>query len=140
MVRKAVLSDVEQIHKLIKNASKKGNVLPRSVLSICENIRDFFVFEVKGRVIGTCALHVVWKELAEIRSLVVLPRYRRRGIGGELVKEAIKEAKSIGIKKIFVLTNNERFFKKFNFKRVKRDSLPHKIWICLLYTSPSPRD
>jgi len=128
MVEKANIKDTKDIHKLIGFAAKKGGVLPRALSDIYENIRDFFVFRKNKKVIGCCALHIVWEDLAEIRSLVVRSRYRGKGVARELINKATEEAKMLGIKKIFVLTNQDKFFKKLGFKKVRRDVLPHKIW------------
>ncbi|WP_457600622.1 GNAT family N-acetyltransferase, partial [Hydrogenivirga sp.] len=71
MVRKARLRDAQSIHSLIKDYASKGVLLPRSLNSIYEHIRDFWVYEEEGEVIGCCALQIVWEDLAEIRSFAV---------------------------------------------------------------------
>jgi amino-acid N-acetyltransferase len=128
VIRKAKASDVGKIQKLINAYAREGALLPRSLNELYENIRDFFVWKEGGRILGCCALHVAWEDLAEIKSLAVSGRARRRGIGSELLRSALSEAKDLGMKKVFALTNQEKFFKKNSFKKVKKEKLPHKIW------------
>lgn len=129
MLRKAKVTDAKKIHAIINFWAKKGLCLERSLNYIYEHIRDFWVYEDKKKIVGACALHIVgWYNLAEIKSLVVEKGYQRRGIGSKLVGACLEEAKSLGIKHIFTLTFVEKFFKRMGFKRIDKDSLPHKIW------------
>ncbi len=127
-IRKAKISDLKHIHKLINEFAKKEQMLPRSLNELYETVRDFFVCEYNGNIYGVCALHIMWEDLAEIRSLAVDSRYQGRGIGKKLVNRCLKEAKELGIKKIFALTYHTEFFKKMGFKDIDKASLPQKIW------------
>ncbi|MBP1732102.1 MAG: GCN5-related N-acetyltransferase, partial [Deltaproteobacteria bacterium] len=71
MLRKARISDIQAVHRLINECAAKGEMLPRSLAELYDNMRDYFVYEEKGKVLGTCALHICWEDLAEIRSLCV---------------------------------------------------------------------
>lgn len=128
MIRKAKIEDIPVVQALINNEAKKGYILPRSLTYLYENLRDFWVAEIEGEVQGCIALHIVWKDLAEIKSLVVKEEIRGQGIGKQLVEEAIKEAREYGIKKIFVLTYIPEYFLKFGFIPIDKSQLPHKIW------------
>lgn len=103
-------------------------MIPRSLNELYETLRDFFVCEDSGGVRGVCALHIMWEDLAEIRSLAVEKKYQRRGIGKNLVKQCLKEANELGLKKIFALTYHPEFFRKLGFLDVDKASLPQKIW------------
>ena len=127
-IRKARLKDASYIHELINEYAKTGVLLPRSLSSIYENIRDFFVAVEDDKVVGVCALHIVWEDLAEIKSLAVVRDYTKRGIGKALVESCLKEAKDYGIKTVFVLTYQVEFFKKLGFNLIQKETLPHKIW------------
>lgn len=127
-IRKALISDIKFIHKLINEYAKKGQMLPRSLNELYENIRDFFISEENGEICGVCALHVLWEDLAEIRSLIVKKEFQNRGIGKSLVKECLSEAYHFGVKKVFVLTYIPAFFKKIGFKEIDKSKLPQKIW------------
>ena len=129
-IRKAKITDVREIQKLIERSAKKGEMLPRSLSELFDNLRDYVVFlEENGeRIIGTCAMHICWEDLAEIRSLVVQEEYHRRGIGSKLIEACLSEAISLGIYRIFALTYQPGFFQKHGFKVVDKSALPHKIW------------
>ncbi len=128
-IAKAALSDVAEIHQLIMAAAEKQQMLARSLQSIYENLRAFVVCRNRaGDVIGCCALQIVWNDMAEIRSLVVLPRYKGKGIGAALVESCMNEARVLGIPKVFTLTYVPEFFKKQGFKAIDKNKLPHKIW------------
>jgi amino-acid N-acetyltransferase len=123
------MSDVSTIRDLILHYSRTGDLLPKPLMEIYEDLRDFFVY-VNGddKVLGCCALHLFWDDLAEIRSLAVGENDERKGIGSALVGACLEDARSIGIKKVFTLTNKPGFFEKLGFERIDRSQLPHKIW------------
>ncbi|HDI46080.1 MAG TPA: N-acetyltransferase [Candidatus Omnitrophica bacterium] len=128
MIRKAKISDVLNIQNLINTNAEKGYLLPRSRSYLYENIRDFWVVEENNQIEGCIALHIVWEDLAEIKSLVVRQEKRGQGLGKKLVERAIQEAREYKIKKIFVLTYIPEYFLKFGFIPIDKSQLPHKIW------------
>lgn len=128
MIKKARISDIKTIHKLVNYYAKRNEMLPRSINELYENIRDFFIAEMNGKFAGCCALHIAWDDLAEIKSLAVPTEYLGKGVGKKLVTECLKEAKKLGIKRVFALTYKEKFFEKFGFARIRKEELPHKIW------------
>src|SRR5262249_62018238 len=81
-IRKARTKDAIQIHALINKYAKEEQMLPRTLLSIYENIRDFQVAAEGDRVLGCSALHFTWGDMAEVRSLAVDENAGRKGIGG----------------------------------------------------------
>jgi amino-acid N-acetyltransferase len=127
-IRKAKISDLRQAQRLINDFAKQGQMIPRSLNELYETLRDFVICEADGRLCGVCALHIMWEDLAEIRSLAVEKGFQRHGIGKNLVKHCIKEAKALGIKKIFALTYQPEFFKKLGFYDTDKAALPQKIW------------
>ncbi len=128
MLRKARIEDVKQIHSIINVSAAKGEMLARSLGELYDNVRDYFVHEESGRVLGTCALHVCWEDLSEIRSLCVVEEARKRGIGRGLVEACFGEARWFGTRKLFVLTYQVEFFKEMGFEIADKRDLPHKIW------------
>ena len=128
MIRKAKLKDVKEIQQLIRTYSSKGDILPRSLGDIYDNLRDFFVCIQGHEIQGMCALHVSWDDLAEVRSLVVHEEARNRGIGVKLVKACLKEARELGVNCVFALTYKPEFFERLGFKKIDKALLPHKIW------------
>ena len=127
-VEKAKISEVEQIHKLINYFADKGEMLPRSLSEIYENIRDYFVVRQNGQVGGCAALHVMWSDLAELKSVVVVENSQRQRIGDQLVNACLKEAKELGVSTVFCLTYKPVFFEKFGFSQVDKMELPRKVW------------
>ncbi|MCL4536423.1 MAG: N-acetyltransferase [Nitrospirae bacterium] len=127
-IRKAKITDIKQIHKFVNEFAKKEEMLPRALNELYEGIRDFFVYEEDGIIKGVCALRILWEDLAEIRSLAVRKEYQRLGIGKSLIKRCLKDAKDLGIKKVFALTYQPEFFKKLGFIEIDKAKLPHKIW------------
>ena len=128
MLRKAGIEDIKQIQRLINGFAEDDLMLPRSLNELYENLRDFFIYEEKNKIVGCCALHVCWDDLVEIKSLAVDKRERNQGLGRDLVEACIQEARALGAKKIFVLTYAPDFFKKLGFKKIAHSKLPHKIW------------
>ena len=128
MIRKAQISDVKEIQKLLITFASRGDMLSRSLSEIYESLRDFYVFEEGGIILGTAALHVVWDDLAEVRSVAVVEDAGRKGLGSLLVQACIAEAREIGLKRLFCLTYKPDFFGKHGFHLVDKSELPHKVW------------
>lgn len=128
MIRKAKIKDIARIQILINTFAKQDIMLPRSLNELYDNMRDFWVYTENNKIIGCCALHICWHDLAEIKSLAVEKKKQRKDIGTQLVNACTQEAKQFGAKKIFVLTYAPDFFKKLGFRRIKHSDLPHKIW------------
>jgi len=128
-IRKAIIGDVGRIQALVNHYASKETMLGLSLSEIYDQIRDFTVAEGPRRaLIGVCALHVIWDDLAEIRSLAVDPKIRRRGVGRSLVEHCLEEARSLQIPKVFALTYQAEFFRRIGFERVDKGELPHKVW------------
>jgi len=130
MLRKARVDDVKTIHGMINASAGKGEILPRSLMDIYGSLRDFFVYydESKQAVAGICAMNIIWDNLAEIRSLYVEEEHRKQGIARNLVEACISEAITLGLFRMFTLTNRPELFKRLGFKEVDRSTLSEKIW------------
>jgi amino-acid N-acetyltransferase len=127
-VEKAKISEVPRIHKLVNTFAGRGEMLARSLSEIYENIRDFVVVRKGKRIIGCAALHVMWSDLAEIKSVAVDEELQRQRVGYELVTALLKEAKELGISTVFCLTYKPMFFEKLGLQEVEKMTLPQKIW------------
>ena len=128
MIRKAKVADIKQIYNLITKFALKEEMLSRSLSELYDNLRDFFVFEESGKIFGCCALHVMWEELGEIRSLAVKTEEQGKRIGAKLVEACIGEMSQIGLNKVFALTYKPEFFERKGFFRIDKAELPHKVW------------
>lgn len=126
--RKPTFKDVEAIHKLVNDYAEQGLMLARSRNVLYETLRDMVLAEEEGIVVGVGALHLVWDELAEIRTMAIAPQAKKQGIGKTIVTMLIEEAKGLGIKTLFTLTYQPGFFSKLDFVEVPKEQLPHKVW------------
>jgi amino-acid N-acetyltransferase len=139
MIRKARMGDVKAIQKLISEYARKGDMLPRSLSEIYENLRDYFVCVEDGEgIVGSAAIHIMWEDLAEVRSVAVRDDRMRRGVGTQLVEACISEAIVLGIGRVFALTYKPEFFEKMGFAQVDKAELPQKIWTDCLKCSKFP--
>jgi amino-acid N-acetyltransferase len=127
-VRGAKIQDAKAINGLINEYAEQDKMLFRSLADIYENLRSFHVAETDGQITGCCALHIIWKDLAEIKSLAVEQSKMGTGIGRALVGACLEQAKKLGLPKVFALTLEPAFFERLGFERVDRDSLPMKVW------------
>jgi amino-acid N-acetyltransferase len=127
-VDRARVSDANSMHRLISHFADKGEVLPRALSEIYEDIRDYFVVRKRGRVIACAALHVTWVDLAEIRSLAVDEQAQNQRVGSALVQACLEEAKELAIPRVFCLVRKPAFFEKHGFQLIDKAELPHKVW------------
>jgi amino-acid N-acetyltransferase len=137
-VEKATISDAEEMHQLINYFADRDEMLPRALSDIYENIRDYFVVREGGRVTGCAALHVMWSDLAEVKSVAVAEDSQRRGIGSGLVEACLKEARTLGLPTVFCLTYKPAFFQKFGFAEIDKMQLPRKVWTECYHCSKFP--
>jgi len=129
VLRAAAITDARQIHFLVNSYADKGLMLPRSLRDVLEHIRDFIVVERDGEIQGCAALHILWKDLAEIRSLAVRKGREGEGLGRELVQALLNQAAVLGLPSIFALTYQRRFFERLGFEHIDKGELPRKIWM-----------
>ena len=127
-VEKARIQDIPQMHRMINHFADRGEMLPRPLSELYENIRDFFVIRQGDKVVACAALHVIWSDLAEVKSLAVAEDSRQQGIGAKLVEACLGEAKKLGIPTVFCLTYQSPFFEKCGFCQIDKMELPRKIW------------
>ncbi len=122
------MKDVPIVHELVNDYASRGEMLARSRSEIYEGLRDFFIAEEEGQILGCAALHINWEDLAEVRSLAVSETAQKRGIGRKLVEACIQEARALGVAKVYALTYRPGFFEQLGFDQVPKETLPHKIW------------
>ncbi len=127
-IEKARINDVSQMHRLINYFADRDEMLARPLSEIYENIRDYFVVREGDKVIACVALHVMWEDLAEIKSLAVAEGSQKRGVGSQLVRACLEEAKGLGLSTIFCLTYKPAFFERAGFSQIDKMELPHKVW------------
>ena len=126
---RARVSDATSVHQMISHFADKGEMLPRALSEIYEDIRDYFVVKKGSQVIACVALHVTWVDLAEIRSLAVDEKEQNQRIGSLLAQACLEEAKELGIPRVFCLVRKPAFFEKHGFKLIDKMELPQKVWV-----------
>lgn len=130
IIRRATLSDVEAMHRLVNHFADEGWMLPKSRNTLYQNIRDFVVAEVDEQFAGCGALHIVWGDLGEIRSLAVEEQFQKEGVGWLIVSELLADARALNLPRIFALTYQEQksFFERMGFVEVAKSTMPQKVW------------
>lgn len=127
--RKATVKDAKPIQQLIEVYAAKGVLLPRPLWDIYSHIREFVVCEnERYETIGLCALHVIWEDLAELRSFCMIESYQGKGIGKKLAEAAFDEGRALGVRKVFTLTYTPSIFERMGFRRIDKGELPQKVW------------
>jgi len=117
------------MHQLINYFAGKDEMLARPLSEIYENIRDYFVVKEGERLLACAALHVIWSDLAEVKSLAVAEDSQKQGIGAQLVVACLNEARELGMPTVFCLTYRPGFFERFGFSQVDKAELPRKVWV-----------
>lgn len=128
VIAKANLRDASVIHQLVSVYAGKNKMLPRALGDIYADVREYYVCRLNGKVVGCAALHVYWKDLAEVRSLAVAEKHVNKGVGSLLVNACLAEARQLKVPSVFTLTLVPKFFKKLGFRPVDKSELPMKIW------------
>ncbi len=122
------MTEIADVKRLIDVASKNGAMLPRPVMELYENARDFHVYVDEDGIGGCCALHIDTAELAEIRSLAVREDLRKQGLGATLLSACLDEARKLEIGRVYALTRVPGFFIKNGFGEIDKHELPHKVF------------
>jgi len=127
--RKATLHDIPEMQVLVEPEVVSGVILKRDSDEVATNIRSYQLAFNEEKLVGFCALHIHTTTLAEVRSLIVDESVRGSGVGSELIRLALKEAKTLGLNEVLSLTYQQAFFERLDFKEIPKESLPeHKIW------------
>ena len=127
-IEKATMADAPTIQGLVSGLASLGEMLPRPLAEIYEQLRDFLVVRDNERLVACAALHIVWEDLAEVRSLAVLDEWRDKGVGALLVEACLDEARALGIVTVFALTRQPSFFERLGFHQADMMDLPRKVW------------
>ncbi|HEX6497990.1 MAG TPA: amino-acid N-acetyltransferase [Micromonosporaceae bacterium] len=134
IVRRARTGDVRAIRSLIDRYAIERRLLSKATVALYEDVQEFWVAErVADRaVVGCGALHVMWEDLAEVRTVAVDPRCRGQKIGYRLVSELLDQARLLGVRRVFVLTFETGFFSSFGFRPIDGAPVPPRVYEELL--------
>lgn len=119
VIRPARTSDIKAIRKIIDNYSLQRRLLSKETVMLYESVQEFFVAEKDNEIIGCGALHVLWEDLGEVRTVAVNEAFRGQKIGHQILIQIIERAKSLGLKRLFCLTFETEFFGKHGFTQIQ---------------------
>jgi amino-acid N-acetyltransferase len=126
---RAQIADAQPICDLVNTFARKGEMLPRTMSEVFQNLRDFYVIRDSAEGLIACgALHILWEDLAEIKSLAVRDDRQGTGLGARIVEACVDEARALGIATAFALTYRPGFFEKLGFSQADVMTLPRKVW------------
>ncbi|MGH3273780.1 MAG: amino-acid N-acetyltransferase [Streptosporangiaceae bacterium] len=132
-VRRAQTRDVRAIRALIDANVASGRLLDKPTVTLYEDIQEFWVIcDEAGEVIGCGALHVMWEDLAEIRTIAVAAVHQGAGAGHQVVAALLATARQIGVSRVFVLTFAVPFFQRHGFEEIKGDATAPAVYAELL--------
>jgi len=133
-IRAARTSDIKGIRKLIDFYALQRRVLSKETVTLYESVQEFLVAVEGEEVVGCAALHVLWEDLAEVRTVAVAERLRRHGIGQRLLDAVVDRAKGLGVKRIFCLTFETDFFGRNGFEAIEGTPVDPEIYSQLLHS------
>ncbi len=133
-IRRARTADVRAIRDLVDTYTVDRRLLSKATVTLYESVQEFWVAATSDgdRVVGCGALHVMWEDLAEIRTVAVAQEFRGLKIGHRLVSELIGVARELGVARVFCLTFETRFFASFGFAPIDGAPVPHGVYEQLL--------
>jgi amino-acid N-acetyltransferase len=131
-IRPATTSDIKTIRHIIDVNKASRRMLEKETVTLYETVQEFVVAEIDGKVVGCGALHVLWEDLAEVRTVGVEDNVRGQGVGHKILEELIERAKKIGVKRIFCLTFETEFFGRHGFKEIEGTPVSHEVYNELL--------
>ena len=131
-IRPARTSDVREIRNIIDSFSTDGSLLSKATVTIFENIQEFLLAAEGDRIIGCGALHVMWEDLAEVRTLAVVPDRSNEGIGSKLLEQLLDKARALGTRRVFCLTFRKEFFGHHGFVEIEDTPVGHEVYEQLL--------
>ena len=131
-VRPARTSDVKAIRELVDSYAAPGQMLSKETVTLYESVQEFVVAEKDDVIVGCGALHVLWEDLAEVRTVAVAQGFHKQGIGHMILGEIIRRAREIGIKRIFCLTFQTQFFGRIGFKEIEGTPVEPEVYAQLL--------
>jgi amino-acid N-acetyltransferase len=131
-VRPARTSDIKSIHKLIVDFASGGRMLQKETVTLYESVQEFMVAIEDGQVVGCGALHVLWEDLAEVRSVAITESLRGNGIGNLIMERIIERARELGLSRIFCLTFETKFFGRHGFEEIQGTPVEPEVYAQLL--------
>ncbi|MGV1087012.1 MAG: amino-acid N-acetyltransferase [Mycobacterium sp.] len=127
VVRRARTSDIPGIKRLVDTYAGKI-LLEKNLVTLYEAVQEFWVAELDGEVVGCGALHVLWADLGEVRTVAVDPRVKGRGVGHAVVDRLLDEARELQLERLFVLTFETEFFGRHGFTEIEGTPVTAEVY------------
>ena len=132
VVRPARTSDVKKIRAIVDTYAVERKLLSKETVTLFESVQEFVVAESDGEVVGCGALHVLWEDIAEVRTVAVVEQMHGKGVGHLILENILAKAKEVGVKKVFCLTFETKFFGSHGFKEIQGAPVDPEIYTQLL--------
>ena len=132
LVRGAKTSDIKKIRLIVDTYASERKLLSKETVTLYENVQEFTVAEVNGEVVGCGALHVLWEDLAEVRTVAVIKEWQGKKIGHAILEHILVKAKELGVKKVFCLTFETKFFGAHGFTEIQGAPVEPDVYAQLL--------
>ena len=131
-IRPARTSDVKGIRKLIDLYAPQRRILSKETVTLYESVQEFVVAADGDSIVGCGALHVLWEDVAEVRTVAVIEELRGKGVGHQILEKLIERAKMVGVKKLFCLTFETEFFGRHGFTEIQGAPVEPEVYQQLL--------
>jgi amino-acid N-acetyltransferase len=132
VIRAAKTTDVKKIRAIVDTYAVVRKLLSKETVTLFESVQEFVVAEVDGEVVGCGALHVLWEDIAEVRTVAVVEQMHGKGVGHLILENVLARAKEVGVKKVFCLTFETKFFGSHGFKEIQGAPVDPEIYTQLL--------
>lgn len=131
-VRPATTQDVQEIRRLVDTYAPDRRLLSKATVTLFEDVPDFLVIEENNKIIGAGAVHVMWEDLAEVRTMAIFPEHQGKGYGSKLLAALLDRARELGVKRVFCLTFETKFFSSHGFKEIEGTPVEAQVYQQLL--------
>ena len=132
VIRPAKTKDVKSIRNLVDSYAAPGQMLSKETVTLYESVQEFIVAEDNGVLVGCGALHILWEDLAEVRTVAVKEDLHKQGIGHQILEAIIQRALEVGVEKIFCLTFQTEFFGRHGFEVIEGTPVDPSVYAELL--------
>ena len=132
VIRAAKTTDVKKIRAIVNTYAVERKLLSKETVTLFESVQEFVVAEVDGEVVGCGALHVLWEDIAEVRTVAVVEQMHGKGVGHLILENVLARAKEVGVKKVFCLTFETKFFGSHGFNEIQGAPVDPEIYTQLL--------
>ncbi len=132
VIRRARTADVRGIRDLVAPLAEQRVLVSKEAVTYFESLQEFRVAELDERVVGCGALHVMWEDLAEVRTVAVRPELKGRGLGSALLTALLQDARDLGVARVFCLTFETAFFSRHGFQRIDGQAVEPEVYAELL--------